>query len=270
MKNCLLILAIIITKISASQNCDATFSISYDSTTNIISTLPINNSISQQHIWTVYINESPAYVSSPLIDLSNGGIELMCPSGQFSIQVCHRLIDTTTNCNVLDCDTIIIESNRRCNPYFFSIWEPASVYYMHVGSNTDEEDIWILNGDTIAIGDTNFIAYTLLNYPTDSIEHIVYDSLGCYANANNSITTTVFELIYHTVKIYPNPFSEALCVNTELNNINTTLYNLEGKIIANGSNQIQNLGRLMPGFYIAIIRNKHGEIIKREKLVKVE
>lgn len=270
MKNCLLLLVIsLFAKLSFAQNCDASFLMSYDSTTSIFSTSPINNSNSAQHNWTIFVNELPLTLSTLSSNLPDGGMEVKCPSGQFSIRVCHYLVDTVLNCNVAGSDSISIESHKRCNPYFFSVTDPFSAYYFHIGSNTNEQDIWILNGDTIAIGDTNWVSYNFVDTVTYSVTHTIYDSLDCTSSSDVDFVTSISELHPTEIKIFPNPFTEEIFVKTGFN-INATLYNLEGKVIVNGSNTICGLGNITPGFYVAVIRNKQGEIIKREKLVKLE
>ena len=73
----------------------------------------------------------------------------------------------------------------------------------------------------------------------------------------------------NSIRIYPNPISSLLNIQTELSDFSITLINIMGQVVLTEYNTKQiSVSQLLPGIYFAQILDENGNIIESQRVVK--
>ncbi|MFD1552174.1 hypothetical protein DNU06_00245 [Putridiphycobacter roseus] len=86
-------------------------------------------------------------------------------------------------------------------------------------------------------------------------------------NTNNEATTVAANI---SLNVYPNPTSDIVNIQTDLNAFNVSIYNTNGQLVytANAMNSIHkvSLGEFAKGLYVVQVKDNNGLVLQTEKL----
>jgi hypothetical protein len=135
-------------------------------------------------------------------------------------------------------------------------------------------DLNILPGSTHTL---QFQSYSSSLVHDNKLERKYFLEHGNH-HLDSDTTNNVFELVYLTssivetttdpISVYPNPFTDFIRVSDVSESIQLNLYDLSGRMVSNGHEQLDDLGRLPTGIYFLQIVSGHSLSIQR--VVKVE
>lgn len=140
-------------------------------------------------------------------------------------------------------------------------------------------------GDDHYIDEIKYLSETKNNDVIMCVDHAYYNEdidLSCYETdmwmlidgSKLGLKTSTIDESVSKLKIYPNPINDILHIESEKFISNVEILDISGKILLSetlNSNQGQiNFANISNGIYFMNIRNKENQVVKIEKVVKIE
>jgi len=199
---------------------------------------------------TEEVNKGEAILLSPLMDLSG----YSDPHVNYTVWYFNKFGDTPPD------DTLFVYMNNGTDQVLIDYYDPE----------TATMGYWL--GNSVSLNDKISVTSTmqLIVYISDfeATENITEAAFDFFSVTDYSVLgVDESEQTQKDILVYPNPFTDQIFISQP--NTFVVVYDFYGKIVYQGFNETAiDLSYLANGIYLAVVKDKKGVLLTKEKIVK--